>query len=258
MAWQARDAGSKASWAERFPQLAQRITHLDKRLTSSNEHIRRRVLTTLVSGRPRDSRHYPAFFRALLDDPSPKVRGEAVRRLWEHNHFLERKDLPRSFHVPFVEVFDWQDAKDVARVRDMARFRGPDGGWAIHALGIIGDKDSLPLARNLLASDNVFTRFSAAMALVQLGERVDGMDALHKLTDAVDDHTGFYRYRAAEVLYRLGDKKAIETFFQLLESDIRANYVDGPLDILEDLTGEFFSTAAEWRLWWRMAQKAVK
>lgn len=241
----------KGTWSQRFPEVAGRIKHFDVRMTSPDSRVRMRVLTEVTYFRPRDSRLYPPFLRALLADADPEIRGEAVHRLWEHHHFLKKEELPKSFNVHLHGVFEWQDPKQVARLRAAARLKGAEGGWAIHALGIVGDKDSVPFARALLASDNVFTRFSAAVALVQLGERKDGLAALHKLTDAHDDVSGFYRYRAAECLVRLGERNAIEVLIGQLESGARAGYADGPLEVLEDLTGRYFSTAAEWRKWWK-------
>lgn len=239
----------KASWAERFPVIAARVGHLDQRMKSPDERVRRRVLTQLTYFCPRDSKHFPPFLRALLDDPSPKLRWEAVHCLWEHNHFLERKELPASLEVPLVGEFAWQDPKHLERFRNTARTPEAVGGWAIHALGIVGDRDSIPLANNLLSSNNVFTRFSAAMALVQLGEKKAGIDALHKMTDAADDDTGFYRCRAAEVLVRLGDKKAITVLIQELAASKLADSSYSAAELLADLTGQYFTTAAEWRAW---------
>ncbi|HYT88864.1 MAG TPA: hypothetical protein VEL76_09160 [Gemmataceae bacterium] len=246
------------SWAKRFPEVAAHIRHLDQRLASADERVRLRVLSELTYFHPRDSRVYPPFLRALLSDPSPKLRWEAIHRLWEHHHFLDRKALPASFEVPLVGLLQWQAPKHLDRFRAVAKGGDATGGWAIHALGIVGDRETVALARAALQSPNVFTRFSAAVALVQLGERKEGIDALHKITDAADDQSWFYRYRAAEVLYRLGDRKAIEVLIQILEAGTRANYSDGPIEILEDLTGRYFLTAAEWRGWWQAEQKKTQ
>jgi HEAT repeat protein len=172
-----------------------------------------------------------------------------VHRLCEHTVFVDRQELPESFRVHLVGDFHWQDAGQLARVRRQAESPDADGGWAIHALGLVGDREAVPLARKLLGSPNIFTRFSAARALVQLGQTQEGINALHKLTDARDDVTGCYRYCSAEILYRLGHRDAIEVLIALMESNIRAGYIDGPLEILEDLTGQYFLTAAEWRRW---------
>jgi HEAT repeat protein len=212
------------------------------------------VLTELTYFQPRNSKHYPPFLRALLADPSPTLRWQAVECLWEHNHFLDKKDLPAILEVPLMGEFAWQDPKHLERFRAAARSPEAYGGWAIHALGIVGDKESIPLAKNLLASKNVFTRFSAAMTLLQLGEKKLAVDALHKISDAGDDTSGYYRCRAAEVLYRLGEKKAIETLLQVLADGTRADYADTPLELLADLTGQYFTTSAEWQRWWQMEQ----
>ncbi|MSQ97598.1 MAG: HEAT repeat domain-containing protein [Gemmataceae bacterium] len=249
---------AKDSWAKKFPAIAVRIKHLDERMNSPEEYVRKRVLNELTSYQPRDSKHYPPFLRALLKDSSPALRWQAVHQLWEHNHFVDKKDLPAILDVPLMGEFAWQDPKHLERFRSAARSPDADGGWAIHALGIVGDKESIPLAKNLLSSKNVFTRFSAAMLLVQLGEVKEGVDALYKITDSNDEPTGFYRCRAAEVLVRLGHKKAIESLFQEVARGTLSNSTYSPLKFLEDLTGQYFSTAAEWRRWWQLEQRNGK
>jgi len=239
------------SWSERFPEIARRVPHLDRRMAADDVEVRKRVLRTLNFVRLRDSKVYPPFFRALLKDPSPEIRGLAVYQLWEHMVFLDPKELPESFHVHFVDDFQWKDPKELARVRTIAQALNADGGWAIQALALVGDKEAIPLARAQLKSMNIFVRHSAALALVQLGQSKEGIEALHRITDAGDDGTGFYRYRAAECLIRLGERKAIAQLIEMMERKTRENYVDGPREILEDLTGQYFITAAEARAWWK-------
>jgi HEAT repeat protein len=245
-------AEGEPSWSERFPEVAVRIRHFDGRMASADPKVRLRVLTELTYFRPRDSRVYPPFFRALLKDPSPEVRWQAVNILWNHNIFLDEKELPRSFTEPLVGALDRDNADDVKKFRAAARGTGPVAGWAIHALGIIGDKESIPIARECLADDNVFTRFSAAMALIQLGEAKAGREALKKMAAAPDlnDKSGFYRMRVDECLYRLGDTDAAADLIAMLESGVRESYADDPADVLEDLTGQWFAAPAEWRKWW--------
>src|SRR5688572_17400976 len=70
-------------WSERFPEVAKLVRHVDRRM-GADEGMRKRVITELTFGRPRDSKVYPPFLRALLDDPSAEIRGLAVDRLAEH------------------------------------------------------------------------------------------------------------------------------------------------------------------------------
>ena len=58
----------EGTWSERFPAVAQRVAHLDRRLSAEDAVIRKRVLTELTYFRPRDSKIYPPFLRALLKD----------------------------------------------------------------------------------------------------------------------------------------------------------------------------------------------
>lgn len=235
-------------WSERYPVVAQRIMHLDRRLAAEDAAIRKRVLTELTFFRPRDSKVYPPFLRALLKDPSSEVRGEAVKRLWEHQVFLMSEELPDSFDVPIVGEFRWREHADLARVRELAGAgHGGSSGWAIYALGLAGDTRAIPLARAMLDSPNIFDRHSAAMALVQLGQTNEGIAALRRITDASDDETGYYRARAAEDLARLGEQQGIDVLVALVE--IGADRASGPRELLEDLTGQYFLTVAQARAW---------
>lgn len=234
--------------------LAPRVPHFHERLNSPDEVVRRTLLTHLTYFRPRDSAHYPGYFRHLLKDPWPSLRWEAMHRLWEHGIPLSKEELPESFAAPYVGLVPREDA---AKLRALGAPGDPLAGWTIHVLGILGDRDAVPAARQLLDSTNVFVRLSAAAALVRLGEKADGVAALESLTTAPDDASGFYRYRSAEILVRLGRKEHLEVLIGMLERGVRNDYADGPIQILEDLTGEFHPTPAAWRAWWT-ARKAGK
>jgi HEAT repeat protein len=236
-------------WSKRFPEVARRVSGLDEKLASKDQQTRVEVLYHLYSAQARDSKNYPPFFRALLRDPSGQVRYEAVHRLWEHHVLLSRDELPASFEVPFFGPLEWQKADQLARLRKQAENPDAPGGWAIHTLGIVGDQEAAKLANALLDSPSVFTRFSAAVALVQLGKKKEGFSALHALLDAKDDVSGFYRYRAAECLYRFGHPAGVEQLIRIYEQGVRKGYVDGPQQVLEDVTGQRFNTAAQWRRW---------
>jgi HEAT repeat protein len=121
------------------------------------------------------------------------------------------------------------------------------GGWAIHALGLAADAHAVALARTLRDSGNVFVRYSAAIALVRLGQTKEGTEALLRVTDAADDESAFYRIRAAEDLVRLGEPTGLDVLIDLLET--RPDHASGPREILEDLTGQYFLTVAEARAW---------
>jgi hypothetical protein len=246
--------GQGPRWSERFPAIAGRIPHLDQRLADQDAATRIGVLRELTYFRPRDSKAYPPFLAALLEDPSSDVRGEAIELLWEHHVFLKLEQLPDSFSVPFLGEIHWKDPVELERVREMAlRPDTPEGGWALHVLGLLDDLGSIPLARALLESKNVFVRHSAAVVLVQLGQREVGLEALRALTGVADDESGYYRCRAAEDLVRFGEREAVDVLIDLMEAGSRAGYANGPREILEDLTGQYFTTAVAARTWVKQA-----
>src|SRR5262249_3809249 len=130
-----------AAWSQRFPEIAGRIPHFDQRMASNDFVVRQKVLTELTYFQPRDSKLYPPFLKALLKDPAPEIRRQAIEKLWEHNIFLSDQELPTTFEVHFIGTFDRTKPGQVAKLRKAAESAEAPGGWAIHNLGIIGDKE---------------------------------------------------------------------------------------------------------------------
>ena len=227
--------------------LGERVPHFDERMASKSEDVRLRAITQLTYFVPRD-RGYPIFFYSLLTDPSPRVRWQARSRLGEHgvDAALEERTLP--FEVPLAGLLDPNDSASLERMRGLAEGgEGATAGWAIKALGLIGDAPSAPLAAALVDHANVFVRFCAATALTRLDAREEGMKELRALADA-DTGRDHYRALAAERLWRLGDKSRADVLLELADPEPQSAYDAGAL--LEDLTGEFFLTAEAWRAWW--------
>src|SRR3712207_3431768 len=94
-------AAQEKRWSERFPAVARRVPNLDRRLAAEDVEVRKRVLAVLGYTQMRNSKVYPPFFRALLDDKHAEIRGRAIEHLWEHGIFLHQEDLPASFDVHF-------------------------------------------------------------------------------------------------------------------------------------------------------------
>ena len=237
-----------------FPEIARYVRHFDVRIRSPQARLR--VLTELTYFHPRNSRLYPPFLRRLLKDPSPRLRWQALSRLDDHGIRVPPDEVPDVLLVPLAGLVDRTKAESVAHFRELAAGKGAAAGWAIKALGLIGDADSAALAERLLVSKNVFVHYSAAVALMYLGQAAKGKAELRKITDAKAQHdtTGFYRGSAAERLCRLGEWQYFPVLLGLFNA--RQGYADGPLDVLEDLTGEYFLTLPEWRRWWQRTGKA--
>lgn len=254
-------SGAEQPWSERFPEIAGRVRHFDERMGSADENARFKVMRKLMYDEHRDSEHFPPFLRAALKDPSPNIRWYAAHHLQQHHIFLSEQELPESFLVPFAGLVKPGDPGSIERTRRMAGGgnMGAGAGWAIKVLGLVKDQEARPLAKKLLESENVFTRFSAAMALLELGEECEDKQAaiaeLKAITKDKSDTSNFYRMRASEVLIRLGYREYFRTLIDAVNK--REGYGDSGINVLADLTGEYFATAAEWRVWWQGRQDKV-
>jgi|GEM_PF-2111883 len=235
--------------SQHFPELARRIRHFDERITCPDESVRKKVLTELIYFNQRDSKLYPPLLVCLLADPSPEIRWSALSLLDEHGIQVSERELHDSISVPIIGLLDRTKPDSVASFRRIAEGEEASAGWAIKALGLIGDKESLPQAAKQLKSDNVFIRYSAAVMLIQLGEAPPGIDALCGIAADVTDKSAYYRCAAAERLCRMGKWQYLETIIDTIHT--RSGYADNSLTILEDLTGVYFPTENEWRQWWQ-------
>lgn len=235
----------RAGWYEqRFPEIAARVPHFDQRMRDPQQHLR--ILTELTYFWPRDSKVYPPFLRYLLHDSSPRIRWEAASRLRLHGTFLSREELPEFFDVPLSGTLNWRDEKCLERFRSrLEKKDDPSAGWAASGLALAKDAKLLPLLPVLTDSKNVFVRYSAAMAYLELGERAKAIDLLMGLTRAQDDQSGYYRLLSAEAIVRQGRREYLHTV--LAECTTRDGYADSGLDILEDLTGAYFASVQEWQ-----------
>jgi HEAT repeat protein len=242
------------SWTRRFPEIAARIPHFEQRMACDSAAVRLRVLTALTYFHFRDSKLYPPFLKALVKDPAPNIRWEAIWKLREHNVFLPARELPDELAVPLAGRFRPRDQDSLAAFRRVVAEAADDdarAGWALCALAVAKDREALAPARKRLGSANVFVRFSAATALLEIGgepERDEAMAELEKLAAAQDDASGFYRMRAAEVLVRLGRARHLKTLIDAAAD--REAYADSGTDLLSDLTGVYFPTVAEYRKWY--------
>jgi HEAT repeat protein len=227
-----------------------RVPHLGERLASPEAAVRRRALVELTTFVPRDSQHYPPLFRHLLGDPSPAMRWEALSRLDDHGIVLPPAELPHSIEVPLVGELVLDDPTSLETMRARCRDGGASSGWAIRALGLAGDSGAVELALELRSSENAFVRHSAAVALLHLDREPEARVLLRALVAASEgDPSRFYSAIAAERLVRLGESAYLGALVELIPA--RAEYADRVEGLLEDLTGEHFSSESEWKTWWQ-------
>jgi len=259
--------------------LEPRVRHLRERLECADPEVRLRASRDLTSFTPRDSRAYPPLFQRLLEDPSPQIAWRALVALDEHGVRIDPEAVPVVLDVPTIGVFRPRDPDSLAWMRGLARppdpIRDPDPpapepaedrfriaaaitprpgppsatpGWAIRALGLVGDVVSLEAARSLDTYENVFVRYSAALARMQLGDEAAGRERLRSLAaDFAADASHWYSALAAERLVRCGEEEFLAALIALIP--LRRDYAEGTC-LLEDLTGEFFPTEEGWRAWW--------
>jgi len=213
--------------------LEARVPGFRDRVKSPEEQVRRRLLQETTYFRPRDSAHYPPYFRLLLRDPSAALRWEGVQRLWEHGLPLRREELPDSFEVPLIGLVRKAEPPGG---EVLERPDDPSAGWAIHVLGLLEHGESAPAARRLLSSKNLFIRFSAAAALLRMGDEPAGTAVLVEIAQTpVDPGESFYRVRAAEILVRGGRREYRDVLVEMVRRGERRDYADGPAQILDDL-----------------------
>jgi len=235
-----------------FPEIAGLVRHFEVRMRSQDASVRKRVLHELTSNHPRDSKLYPPFFRYLLNDPSPNIRWEAISRLRDHGIFLTADELPASFEVTMVGLVTPGDPESLKRIRAMASAdpHSPAAGWAVTALAAAQDTDAIDLLGPLTDSENVYVRYSAATAYIQLGQPHKGLPLLRGIAATDTDASGYYKLRAAEWLVRAGETEYLGTLIEATAHRCAIGYADSGLSILADLTGQYFPTAKEWQAWW--------
>ena len=93
-------------------------------------------------------------------------------------------------------------------------------------------------------------RFSAAEAYLELGHEEAGLRLMRPIAESTDDASGFYQMSAAEILVRRGRREYLGMLICAMTRRTGMSYAGSGVGILEDLTGKYFPTAAEWKAWW--------
>ena len=238
-------AAHARDWSADFPELACRVPHFDERLNSDDRDVRLSAVRTVLMSERRNSKLLPPFFRALLRDPDPEIAWTALSGLGDHDLAVAPDELPARIEVPLAGRFNVRDFKDRLRLRRLA-LRGSEAleGWALRALMLIGDEQTVTLAEPLAKSDNAFVRFNAAAALLRNGKPELAILFLQAL---VDRNEYLYGLVAAELLARHGNRDALEYLQRVLDARVppgQGSSKDLVRDILADLTGVYPASRA--------------
>ena len=179
-------AGRAAVTSADFPSVAQRVAFFAERVNSGDAATRLRVMTEAGYFFIAPDREYQAFLKRMLRDGDPRVAGEAVRRSYDLFIPVEADELPRRFTgYAGTDVIDLADRPAaVARLVEACGAKGHRAGWAAYALGLLRDCSAIPALRKLTDDANVFTRYTAARALITMGEIDRGRRAMRAIIES--------------------------------------------------------------------------
>lgn len=246
-----------------FGHLAHRVHRFEARLHSPRDAVRLRLLVELTHFVPRDLQAYPGFFRYLLDDPAPRIRWEAARRLAYQmgpSHPLPQVQL----EVPLHGVVDAESARSIADLRQRTMStEGKPLAWGMEALGFLGDEPSAPLFEAHLNHKAPTMRLRAALASVRVGRMKPGLQALRNLASIAPlSRAPMVPVLAAEALVRAGEEGALTQLVVHTRALDWTSLGHGPEQILEDLTGVFRDGPDAWEDYlrrrgaWSLANKS--
>jgi len=262
----AGDAGNLSPGPAQHSQLANRIPFFRDRLTSPNVAVRYELMLNIGENLPLPEAE--KVLRAMMKDPDAAIRDQAVRRLLAVGCPVRPSELP-----PLFAGVDRADSKALADFRDKLRGTpksqpgreneslennisapGAAAGYAAQLLGVLGDETDIPRLEALLNRENIYVRFTAANALINLGAEESGRKALTAIADAKSIPDNYFYIRQALLnLHRMGDRNALANLASHLKSiessaepNARSNYVQG-LKALACLTGTWKNSASEWQ-----------
>jgi hypothetical protein len=257
-----------------FPTVAARVQSFEQRVNAADPKLRRIVVMEAFGRFPVAKPDAIAFFRRMLQDPDPLPRGTAVRKLYELWVPVEVKELPQVF-VGYSEreTIDLEDANLEQSLIAQCQKGGAPGGWAAYALGLLRRREAKPTLIYLGNDKNVFARYTAGRALIDMGERAEGLAILRAVIEPAFQpipqgetrasyRTGgtdpYYTAMAARTLVGLGGAERVEGLRRLIgllgeletSKDINdANRLETARVLLQDVTGAYFNSAREAQAW---------
>jgi hypothetical protein len=257
---------------ESFPELSKRVPHLLERLRSPRWEARYCLLGELTGGDPETRR----ALEILAGDKNESVANQATVR-----YELAFLDIDRSLFRPEAYVrgrFPTGDlpAVDSARalveyclgarkidprgrmndmiapvpVLDPARLEEPGDKDAITIVGILGRPEDATALLPYLGSSNPYVALAAARAVLRLGDRSKGVEALCRLAERDPVKELWYVTEAFKVLKQVGHPGLPAMVLKVLaavdrDETVQPNWVSGFLLIAADIAGNGVWKAAE-------------
>jgi hypothetical protein len=245
--------------AQDTPTLMSRVPYLAERLHSSRWQVRYCLLGELMDRDP-ETKH---AIEELCQDENARVAQQALVR-YEHQFvnvnetlFEPKRYLPPSEIVanlpadaPRRALVDYclgrrkihlDCGMGTPPVLDTARLDDPEMHRPITIVGLLGDGDDAASLRAFLRSTNPFILLAAAKAMIRLGHRDDGLNALRELTTWDPKEHLHYITEALHALRELecsGLKAIVERVVAAVDGveDIQPNWMSGFLLLAADVT----------------------
>ena len=128
-------------------------------------------------------RWYSLEMRPIHKDRFQSVQLRAMMNLWDSGIPICLGDLPKTLDLPDM-VLQLDSKENRKQLRNLAK-SGDEvwRAWTVRYLMVIGDKDTVDLATDLLNSENPFVLWSVADALSHAGKEQTALPILQKLSD---------------------------------------------------------------------------
>jgi hypothetical protein len=252
---------------ETFPDLERRIPHLTQRLRSNRWEARYCLLGELTRRDPETKR----ALETLVADRDERVANQAIVRYVKNflriektlfrpgiylrsngpvygfpevvsdgalvDHCLGRRELPRAEGDQHGEVRRALPVLDPAKVDD------PRMDHSLTVVGILGKPEDAAALSPFLKSPNDYVVLEAARAVIRLGDRAKGVEALCRLADLDPVEHSFYVTEALRVLKEVdhpGLKAMVLRVLSTLDrgKGIQPNWTSDFLLLAADVVGD--------------------
>ena len=276
-----------------FPSVAARSAFFEVRINAPDSTIRHRVLIEIGYFLHLPEKEYIAFLKRMLGDPAPIVSGKALRKLYRMWVPIARGELPQKFAgYHDRQLIDLEDPTCIPRLMEECGGSGVKAGYAAYVLGLLRHKPAAPLFKRLAADHNIFVRYTAARALIGVGEIeaarriLDFMSAsqirlfegkavelpAHLVSLGADECFPFrrepwYAVVSCRTLTALGPRdrqvglERLIRLYGLMEKSTDINDIStlhSLRQVLATVTGQFFLSHAEAASWHARARNNVK